>query len=564
MKNTAAAYIRVSSGMQVETGASLPSQLAEIRAYCKKNGLELIEDHIYTDAGESARSDDRPAFQAMISAARQRPAPFNVIVCWENSRFARSREDAITYKALLKKNCVDLRFVKQDFEDTPMGQFMEGIVELVDEWYSKNLAVETKRGLIENARQGYAGGGTPPYGLRRAVKLNEFGKEKAIRELDPDTAPIVREIFEMRVEKKMGYRAIAYALNARGIRSPKGGDWSANTIYYMLTKNQPAYLGHLVFNRADHKTPGQKDKPQDEWVVVENAWSPIVTQEMVDKVNELVRKSSAGTPPGTVKKPNAAPFVLSGKVFCGLCGRSMNGVTSGRKGAWRYYRCTKARDAGAHACSLPQIAQKRIEDAVFNVFQEKVLTDGFLEEMIGIVKEGRDVRNAGEKDREVTISKNIAVLEKRKRNLLLAIEDGTVEAKDVKTRFSELNGQIAELQNDLKRIKAELQPLPPASKWNLKTFREQLMSFFQLEPASALEKVVDGFVDRIDVFPDHVEVSLLLEYHEGGCKSGVQSGSKNSRNKHKKTALDKVQSGMRDCKFNYGAEGWHQYPPRKL
>ena len=149
----AAAYIRVSSGMQVETGASLPSQLAEIRTYCNKNGLALIEEHIYTDAGESARTDDRPAFQAMISAARQKPSPFGVIVCWENSRFARSREDAITYKALLKRCGVELRFVKQDFEDTPMGKFMEGIVELVDEWYSKNLAVETRRGLIENARQ---------------------------------------------------------------------------------------------------------------------------------------------------------------------------------------------------------------------------------------------------------------------------------------------------------------------------------------------------------------------------------------------------------------------------
>ena len=68
-----AAYIRVSSGMQVETGASLPSQLAEIRSYCQKHGLELLEEHIYTDAGESARTDDRPAFQAMISAARQKP-----------------------------------------------------------------------------------------------------------------------------------------------------------------------------------------------------------------------------------------------------------------------------------------------------------------------------------------------------------------------------------------------------------------------------------------------------------------------------------------------------------
>ena len=54
----AAAYIRVSSGMQVETGASLPSQLAEIRVYCRKNDLELLEEHIYCDAGKSARTDE--------------------------------------------------------------------------------------------------------------------------------------------------------------------------------------------------------------------------------------------------------------------------------------------------------------------------------------------------------------------------------------------------------------------------------------------------------------------------------------------------------------------------
>jgi DNA invertase Pin-like site-specific DNA recombinase len=210
----AAAYIRVSSGMQVETGASLPSQLTEIRAYCNKHSLALCEEYIYTDAGESARTDDRPVFQAMISAARQKPSPFSVIVCWENSRFARSREDAITYKALLKRCGVELRFVKQDFEDTPMGAFMEGIVELVDEWYSKNLAVETRRGLIENARQGYSGGGTPPYGLRRVTTTNEYGKEKAAREPDPETAPIVREIFEMRADKKMGgYTNTANTMN---------------------------------------------------------------------------------------------------------------------------------------------------------------------------------------------------------------------------------------------------------------------------------------------------------------------------------------------------------------
>lgn len=549
-----AAYIRVSSGMQVETGASLPSQLAEIRAYCQKNKLELLEEHIYCDAGESARTDDRPAFQAMIAAARQKNPPFQTIVCWENSRFARSREDAITYKALLKRNGIDLRFVKQDFENTPMGTFMEGIVELVDEWYSKNLAVETRRGLLENARQGYSGGGTPPYGMRRATVTNEYGKEKATREPDPETAPIVREIYEMRAENEMGYRAIAYALNDRGIRSPKGGDWSANTIYYILTKNQPAYLGHLVFNRADYKTPGQKEKPEDEWVVVENAWPAIVTEDLVNKINSLATRRGVGGTAGIVKRIDSTPFALTGKVFCGLCGGSVSGVTSGRKGAWRYYRCNKSRDSGPNSCGLRQIPQKRVEDAVLEVFRKKVVTDGVLEEMIELVREGRKERDKGEKGRSSEIEKNIASLEKRKRNLLLAVEEGAMSMSDVKGRIAELNQHLEMLARDLKKTKVELRPIPPASKWNLKKFRKELMSFMELDRESALEKIANGFVNSVTLYPDRIDVSLFLVYDGKNSKLDVQLGNDRKNKSIKNSAPSQAQSRIRGCKSSYGAE----------
>lgn len=551
----AAAYIRVSSGMQVETGASLPSQLAEIRAYCRKNDLELLEEHIYCDAGESARTDDRPAFQAMIAAARQKTPPFETIVCWENSRFARSREDAITYKALLKRNGIDLRFVKQDFEDTPMGTFMEGIVELVDEWYSKNLAVETRRGLMENARQGYSGGGTPPYGMRRVTVTNEYGKEKATREPDPATAPIIREIYEMRGEKKMGYRAIAYALNARGIRSPKGGDWSGNTVYYMLTKNQPAYLGHLIFNRAEYTIPGQKEKPKDEWVIVENAWPAILTEEQVDAVNELAKTRNRGTTPGTTKKEHFQPFVLSGKIYCGLCGRAVNGVTSGRKGAWRYYRCNKSRDAGPDSCALPQIAQRRVENAVMEVFREKIMTDGLLEEMIEVAREGRGARGAEEKKRSAGLEKTIVDLERRKRNLLLAVEEGAMSMGDVRTRLEELNKQITEIRKDLQKIHDILRPIPPVGEWNLGEFRNELLSFMELERASALKKIVDGFVSRITLFPDYINVALMLV-----CDQAQQTPKSKKASivpitpDNSKAAQSLAPSCLKGCKSEYGAE----------
>ena len=56
----AAAYIRVSSEMQVEIGSSLPSQLDAIREYASRNGYVVHDDHVYSDEAASARTADRP------------------------------------------------------------------------------------------------------------------------------------------------------------------------------------------------------------------------------------------------------------------------------------------------------------------------------------------------------------------------------------------------------------------------------------------------------------------------------------------------------------------------
>lgn len=146
MSIPAAPYLRVSSEKQVETGASLPSQLALIKAYAASNGYEVLPEHIYRDEALSARTVDRQQFQTMISAAKKDKPAFKAIICYENSRFARSREDGVLFKALLRRRGIKLCFVKQDFEDNPSGRMVEGIVESVDQWYSENLAVETKCG----------------------------------------------------------------------------------------------------------------------------------------------------------------------------------------------------------------------------------------------------------------------------------------------------------------------------------------------------------------------------------------------------------------------------------
>jgi hypothetical protein len=55
---------------------------------------------------------------------------------------------------------------------------MEGVIEIVDQWYSENLAIETKCGQVQHAKTGYSTGGRPPFGLRRVEVPNEYGFTK--------------------------------------------------------------------------------------------------------------------------------------------------------------------------------------------------------------------------------------------------------------------------------------------------------------------------------------------------------------------------------------------------
>ncbi len=97
-------YARVSSERQAEKDLSIPAQLKALRNYAIKHGWESAKE--FVDEAESARSANRPAFQEMITHAKQKPLPFSIILVWKLSRFARNREDSILYKALLRRRGV--------------------------------------------------------------------------------------------------------------------------------------------------------------------------------------------------------------------------------------------------------------------------------------------------------------------------------------------------------------------------------------------------------------------------------------------------------------------------
>ena len=99
-----ACYMRVSTDDQLEY--SIDAQLRLIKNYCKQNDIILSKEFIFVDEGISGRrAEKRPAFMQMIATAKMKPKKFDVILVHKFDRFARSREDSVVYKSLLKKEC---------------------------------------------------------------------------------------------------------------------------------------------------------------------------------------------------------------------------------------------------------------------------------------------------------------------------------------------------------------------------------------------------------------------------------------------------------------------------
>ena len=232
-----AAYLRVSSEDQIGN-YSIEAQRRAIIAWVKAQEGVLVKT--YVDEGESGRKADRPGFQQMRRDARKKQ--FDAVVVHKFDRFARNRTDALAIKSLLRYNYgIKVLSATEPSEDSdgPIGALIEGIMESVAEWYSRNLGAEVRKGVKERHNQGIHNR-KPPFGYKR-------GKDKVLV-VDQHEAEGVRMAFEAYATGKYSYSAIAELLNEHGYRSTSGRVFSRFTIREILRNR--IYLGEVSYRET--------------------------------------------------------------------------------------------------------------------------------------------------------------------------------------------------------------------------------------------------------------------------------------------------------------------------
>lgn len=294
--NLAIAYYRFSSHVQNE--ASIDQQRELAHAWAEANGFKIVRE--YEDAAISGTLEERPGFQQMLSeVGKIKP---NTLVLWKTDRLGRDRYVLSMAKHAIRKAGCGIHLLAEAIPtETPEGVLMEGMMESFAEYYSLQLSMNVRRGMMYNAQNA----------LYNGNKLFGYDVDKATKKyvVDEATAPFVQRMFSEYAEG-VPMQDIAEELNGSGVRTVRGREFTVKALNKML-KNR-AYIGEYHHSG----------------VVVEGGMPALVDEETFERVQaRMTLNKRHGSQRARGKGEDGAPrYWLTGKLYCGECGARMQGM----------------------------------------------------------------------------------------------------------------------------------------------------------------------------------------------------------------------------------------------
>ena len=522
----AALYLRVSTTRQAEVDLSIPDQRSQTKAYCERQGWQVVADYI--EPGASAMDDQRPEFQRMIERASDDDRPFDVIVVHSFSRFFRDAFGLEMYIRRLAKHGVRLVSITQELGDDPSQVMMRQVIALFDEYQSRENAKHVLRAMKENARQGFYNGSRVPlgYAVEDVEKRGHRTKKRLI--IDPVEAETVRLIFKLYLEGDgasgpLGVKEVAKALNTRGIRTRLGARFGVGPVHLILTN--PLYIGEWRFNRRHAKT-GQ-EKPVAEVIAVEVP--PIIERETFDQVR---RSLKARNPRSMPPRITTGPILLTGLAYCASCSSAMTLRTGTSKTGrvYRYYSCSGAARMGKTACKGRSIPMDRLDQLVTGHIADYLLVADRIADLLAEIVKSRAMAGGEVRDRIDQLSRQASIADDKLRRLYALVEDGVTDLDEVlKIRLADIKADRDQARNALDRIKgqspaaridrAKIERFDSLMRQNITTgdipFRKAYLRSF----IDAVE--VDDRVIRIHGSKSSLEQAVIASSQAG--KNGVRS-----------------------------------------
>lgn len=485
----------------MQSASSISDQFRICRDHAARLGWTIIEE--YADHAISGSSMMRPGMQALMADAAA--GRFDAVLSEALDRISRDQEDiAGFFKRMMFGN---VRIVT--LAEGEISQLHIGLKGTMNALFLKDLADKTRRGQRGRIEADRSGGGNS-YGYDVVLTLGDADRGK--RTINTAEAEVVRHIFRQYAIGQSP-KAIAASLNAEGVAGPRGGEWSASTIYGNRKRgigilNNEMYRGQLIWNRQRFlKDPVSgkriaRENPESEWVIRDRPDLRIVSddqwQAVRDKQDGLAREASGGA----LNARKRAKYLLSGLLVCGDCGA--NYTVSGKD----HLQCSRATHKGT--CTNRRfIRRSKVERAVLDGLRFNLLEIGAFQEFCETYVRETNRLQASMTATILADEAEIAKIDRDLGRLVDAVLAGTLSDDVVRERSQKLQARKVTLVD---RLAGAKRPPPALHPRMAENYRAQIEQFYeQLQDESAKPEAmahIRSLVDRIEVTVKDDEMTI--------------------------------------------------------
>ena len=402
----------------------------------------------YVDEGISGGSTKkRNNFNRMIRDAKA--GMFDFIITKEISRFSRSTLDSIKYTQELLDYNVGVFFQNDNINtlDTD-SEFRLVIMAGVAQDEIRKLSERLKFGFRQAIKNGHVLGNDKLYG---------YDKKDCVLTVNEEEAEIIRIIFDLYGNQRLGTRTISKRLMELGYTSREGNAFNTLTIRHIL--ENPKYKGWYCGNKSqsvDYRTKRNVLLDESEWVTYPDPSIPaIVSEELWNRANALYkrRREEMKSHSSGISFHNRYPY--SAKIYCEEHGTTFHRqVIQTKKGQQEVWQCKVYRSHGRAACSAPQIRSSDLDVILSDIFKELVrdkekIIDSLVTVLTNIPKE------VDYGKLRCQVENEMEDLERKKNRLLDLSIAGALTVEEFKERNDAFNAQILECQGKLTAIRQE-------------------------------------------------------------------------------------------------------------
>lgn len=519
---------------------SISNQKSLIKDFLKnKEDIEIVSERV--DDGYSGSNFERPQFQLMMEDIKK--GIVDCVVVKDLSRFGREYIDSGKYIERLFP-ALGVRFIaindRIDSLEDERNDIVVPFKNLMNDAYCRDISIKIRSHLEVKRKNGDYIGAFTPYGYLK--------DEKDKNRLVPDTyaAGIVKDIFRMKL-RGMSQTAIAEYLNNHHVLSPmeykhslgiqiqdnfkkhEQAEWSAMSVRRILENE--VYMGNLVQGKRttpNHKVKKLMEKPENDWIRIENNHVPIIGKRDFALVQKLLGMDTRTSPYET------EVYVLSGIAVCGDCGAPMikRDVPAGGK-VYSYYICSK--NNATKECGTHRIPREKLESLVLQILQIHIANTLDMKRILEYVnvvpfqeldiKELENRRDA--KEQEILRCKEM-------RNLLYEdLKEGIVSKEDYAELYQGYNEKRKKAEEAVRTIQHEIRDILES-----KTEKYQWLDYFTKHQniETLTRTVVVELIDRVRIFDKkHIEVvfqfddcyrSLLGQMEKVGCDISVEDNGR--------------------------------------